>query len=133
MRLLVLHDSPSFGGHERIFLSLFPEVLESEAFEEIEVVLPESNIKLANEFARFRSPKLLITCSPYQKPRGQPYLAPFRIRYARHIRESVARVRPDRVFVLQGSVESLATLLLNFTTQAFFSPMPSTTPLTECH
>jgi glycosyltransferase involved in cell wall biosynthesis len=131
MRLLILHDSPSFGGHERIFLSLLPEVLESEAFEEIEVVLPESNIKLANEFARFRSPKLLITCSPYQKRRGEPYLAPFRMRYARHIREIVTRFRPDRVLLLQGRIENLATPLLNLRKQAVISYIPMAHSMAE--
>ena len=55
--LLVLQDSPHFGGHEIMFLKLLPAALEG-AFDRIVVRMPERNAELRGKLEAIGSPKL---------------------------------------------------------------------------
>ena len=111
-RILVLHDSLEFGGHERAFLTWLPGLLSSPGVAGLTVVYPEVNRAFRNALEPFAGPKLALRPSPFAKRRAEPYLAPFRRAYQRRVRAVLADVRPDIVLLLQGRIENLAAAML---------------------
>lgn len=107
-RLLVLHDSADFGGHERILLDLLPAVLDGSRFDEVTFYVPGANHRLQAALAALAAPRLRIEIWPFTKRRAEPYLYPFRRLYARHVRRIVARERPHTTLLVQGRIEHLA-------------------------
>jgi glycosyltransferase involved in cell wall biosynthesis len=107
-RLLALHDSPDFGGHERILLDLLPAILDGDRFDEIVFYVPVSNHRLREALAALGSARLRVETWPFTKRRAEPYLSPLRRRFAARIRGVVARERPCLVLLVQGRIEHLA-------------------------
>jgi len=107
-RLLILHDSPDFGGHERMLLRLLPAVLDGRGgFDETIFCLPAVNRRLrAGLEALSPAPRLIEW--PFVKRRGEPYLGRLRLRYRRAVRRLAEAVRPDTVLLVQGRIENLA-------------------------
>jgi glycosyltransferase involved in cell wall biosynthesis len=111
-RILCLHDSPDFGGHERAFLTWLPALLESPDVEGLIAALPEGNTAFAEALEPFAGPKLRLVRSPFVKRRGEPYLAFLRLSYRRWVHRLVRETAPDVVLLLQGRIENLAVPLL---------------------
>lgn len=118
-KLLVLHDSPNFGGHEMMFLRFLPRLIESAAFGRIAIRFCSRNARLRAWFAQFASPDLDVDPWPFAKRRAEPYLAPFRRGYAAAVRKLIADERPDSVLLLQGRIENLAVPLLAIPAETF--------------
>ena len=107
-KLLILHDSPDFGGHEKMLLELLPAVLGDDApFDETMFYVPHMNTRLRNALAGL-SPRLRLADWPFVKRRGEPYLHRFRFGYRAAVRDIVGRERPDTVLLVQGRIEHLA-------------------------
>lgn len=111
-RLLILHDSPHFGGHEIIFFKIFPAILGSCQISEIAFCHYEGNAKLAAALEGFKSDKLKIFPVKYRKRRGEPYLAPFRRSYARTVSGIEKAFRPDMALLVQGRIENLCVPMI---------------------
>lgn len=105
MKLLILHDSPEFGGHERMLLALLPAVLDDAAIEVV-AALPAANERLRAALAA-ASPRIRLIRWPFVKRRGEPYLHRFRWRYRAAVRRLVDAERPDTVLLVQGRIENL--------------------------
>ena len=110
-RLLILHDSPDFGGHERMLLALLPGMLERGDFDDIVFMVPEQNQRLADRLAA-ELPAIRVMRWPFVKRRGEPYLGQFRWRYRRAVRAIVAREQPNTVLLVQGRIENLVVPML---------------------
>ena len=111
-RLMIFHDSPDFGGHEKAFLTWLPAVLDSPLLHELSVVLPSRNRVFAEALRRLGGERLRILASPFCKERGEPYRAPMRFSYRRYVRALLARHRPDVVLLLQGRIENALVPML---------------------
>lgn len=107
-RLLVLHDSADFGGHERILLDLLPAVLDGRRFDEVAFYVPVANARLQSALAALAAPRLRVETWPFTKRRAEPYLYPFRRDYARAVRAIARRERPHTTLLVQGRIEHLA-------------------------
>jgi glycosyltransferase involved in cell wall biosynthesis len=107
-RLLALHDSADFGGHERILLDLLPAILDGRRFDEVVFIVPEANQRLRDALAALGSARLRVETWPFVKRRAEPYLHPLRRRYAARVRAAMARERPHLVLLVQGRIEHLA-------------------------
>jgi glycosyltransferase involved in cell wall biosynthesis len=107
-KILILHDSPDYGGHEQMLLNLLP-ALNSARFQVV-VCVAEANRKLADQIKR-ALPQCEIRAWPYVKQRGEPYLRYFRWRYRRHVRRAFTAIEPDVVLLVQGRIENLAVPL----------------------
>ncbi len=107
-KLLILHDSPDFGGHEQMLLKLLPAVLDR--YETV-FCLPAVNLRLRAALAAFE-PRLRIIPWPFVKRRGEPYLHRFRWQYRAAVRRLYAAERPDTVLLVQGRIENLAVPML---------------------
>ena len=105
-RLLILHDSPAFGGHELMFLKLLPALLAAPDFDDILLCFPESNRRFAEALAPFAGGKLRLHPWLWTKRPAAPYLGGFRRGFARAIRHIVATERPDVALMLQGRIEN---------------------------
>ncbi len=105
-KLLILHDSPDFGGHERMLIKLLPGVLDTSGFETV-FCMPESNHRLAERLDA-ELPKLRVIRWPFAKRRGEPYLRRFRWWYRAGVRRLVAAEQPNLVLLAQGRIENLA-------------------------
>ncbi|ARS26160.1 glycosyltransferase family 4 protein [Sphingomonas sp. KC8] len=111
-RLLVLQDSPGFGGHEIMFLKLLPAVLDDAGFDEVVVRMPVANRALQDHLAGLRSPRLRIAPWKFAKRAGEPYFAGLRRGYRAAVRETMAQERPRATLLLQGRIENLAVPML---------------------
>lgn len=109
--LLVMQDSPQFGGHEVMFLKLLPAVLDG-PFDRVVVRLPEDNTVFRRNLDAIASPRLFVQPWPFAKRRAEPYLAGWRRGYARAFTEVVAQERPSATLLLQGRIENLAVPML---------------------
>ena len=107
-KLLILHDSPDYGGHEHMLLKLLPAVLD--ACETV-FVAPAANTRLRTALAAF-GPRLRVVEWPFVKRRGEPYLHRFRWHYRAAIRSLYTAERPDTVLLVQGRIENLAVPML---------------------
>ncbi len=107
-KLLILHDSPGYGGHEQMLLKLLPAVLER--YETV-FVLPAVNTRLRAALNQFE-PRLRIILWPFIKRRGEPYLHRWRWRYRAAVRRLYAAEHPDTVLLVQGRIENLAVPML---------------------
>lgn len=107
-RLLVLHDSADFGGHERILLTLLPAILDGAVYDEVAFYVPDENERLRRALHELGSPRLRVVTWPFLKRRGEPYLAGFRHRYARRVRQIVKEEDARAVLLVQGRIEHLA-------------------------
>lgn len=105
-KLLILHDSRDFGGHEHMLLKLLPGVLSDDRFE-IVFYLSARNPRLAQRLGE-DFPGLRRVIWPFAKARGEPYLHYFRWRYRQAVRQVVGEERPDGVLLVQGRIENLA-------------------------
>lgn len=105
-RLLILHDSPQFGGHEVMLLNLLPGVIEAGRFSEIVVCFPEGNRRLADGLASLEHP---VRLEPWRfaKRRAEPYLGYLRRDYAEAARRVIAEEQPLVTLLVQGRIENL--------------------------
>jgi glycosyltransferase involved in cell wall biosynthesis len=106
-RLLILHDSPDFGGHERAFLQFFPRLLQSPQLAAVTFCHYRGNEALAAQLKGFDSGKLRVATMPCRKNRGEPYLSPLRLGYRRFVREIARDSGADLALLLQGRIENL--------------------------
>jgi len=111
-RVLIFHDSPDFGGHEKAFLTWLPAVLASPLLAELSISLPRENRVFAEALSRVGGDRLRLFPSPFAKQRGEPYRAPLRLLYRRHVQALLRRQRPDVVLLLQGRIENTLVPLL---------------------
>jgi glycosyltransferase involved in cell wall biosynthesis len=110
-KLLILHDSPDFGGHERMLMELLPGLFEPDApFDDMAISLPASNTRLQASLAR-SFPSLRQIPTPFTKRRGEPYFRHMRFDYRRAVRQLIAIEHPDTVLLVQGRIENLAVPL----------------------
>lgn len=110
--LLILQDSPDFGGHEAMFLRFLPTLVADRAFDRIELRYPAANRLLAERLQPFGSERFAAVAWPFVKQRGEPYLAGFRRRYGAAVRAVFAELRPSTTLLLQGRIENCAVPLL---------------------
>lgn len=103
--LLILHDSPDFGGHERIFLRLLPRLLERGDFDRVVLRHAAANTRLAAALAPFAGAMTVVT-GAHQAGRAGPWLARWRRGYAREVRALFADHAPERALIVQGRIES---------------------------
>lgn len=130
-RLLMLHDSPQFGGHEVMLLNLLPGVIEAGHFDEIVACFPEGNKRLADGLRTLRHP---IRLSPwrFEKRRAEPYLGYFRRSYAKAVRRVIAAEQPDTTLLVQGRIENLVVPMVTIPRERFVvSYVPMAHRLTE--
>lgn len=106
-RLLILHDSPDFGGHERMLLAWLPAVLDPASGIAAAICIPVVNHRLLEALKPF-APHLRILTWPFVKQRGEPHLHRLRFRYRAAVRRLIAAERPDTVLLVQGRIENLA-------------------------
>lgn len=106
-RLLILHDSPDFGGHERMLLAWLPAVLDPASGIAAAICVPAANHRLLEALEPFAAHLRILTW-PFVKRRGEPYLHLLRFRYRNAVRRLVAAERPDTVLLVQGRIENLA-------------------------
>ena len=106
-RLLILHDSPDFGGHERMFLQLLPALLDDDRRFAVTVRFPAENQRFRAGLEPFDG-ALRLAELPFVKGRGEPYMRHLRWRYRDTVRRIVADEGPDTVLLLQGRIENLA-------------------------
>jgi len=106
--LLILHDSPDFGGHERMLLALLPGLIERRRFDRIAFAVPRANDRLRAALEPF-APAVTILASEAVKGRGEPYLRFFRRGYRREVARLLAAERPSTVLLAQGRIENLAS------------------------
>lgn len=111
-RLLMLHDSPQFGGHELMLLKLLPDALGNGSFDEVVAYIPEGNTRLRDGLESLASPILRIESWPFTKKRAEPYLARFRRTYAAAVRRIVEKEKPQSILLVQGRIENLAVPML---------------------
>ena len=105
-RLLILHDSRQFGGHEVMLLNMLPGVIEAGHFSEIVACYPEGNRRLADGLAALPQP---VRLRPWRfaKRRAEPYLGYLRRDYARAARQIVTAEQPQAILLVQGRIENL--------------------------
>lgn len=118
-KLLILQDSLQFGGHEIMFLNLLPGALQSGAFDEIVVRMPEGNATFQQRLRDIGSPRLRIAPWRYVKRPAEPYLAGFRRDYGAGVRQTIAAEKPQTVLLLQGRIENLAVPMLSIPKEQF--------------
>jgi glycosyltransferase involved in cell wall biosynthesis len=110
-KLLILHDSPDFGGHERMLMALMPGLFGPDApFYDMAISLPASNIRLQAQLSQ-AFPTLRQIPTPFTKKRGEPYFRHVRFDYRRAVRQLMATEVPDTVLLVQGRIENLAVPL----------------------
>ena len=110
--LLILQDSPDFGGHEARFLRFLPTLVERGGYDHIVVRHPASNAILAERLRPYASANFEVEAWPFAKRRAEPYLADFRRTYARAVRQLFVTMRPTTTLLLQGRIENCAVPLL---------------------
>ena len=110
-KLLILHDSAEFGGHERMLLALLPGVIEREQFTDIVFCVPEANHRLRDVLKTF-APQVRTTTWPFVKRRAEPYIGWLRWRYRRAVRRILDVEKPDTVLLVQGRIENLVVPML---------------------
>lgn len=110
--LLILHDSPDFGGHEEMFMRFLPAVVEQGDYDRIVMRYPAANRKLAERMAPFASPRFSIQGWSFAKQRAEPYLAPFRSDYAAEVRRLFDAEAPITTLLLQGRIENCSVPML---------------------
>jgi glycosyltransferase involved in cell wall biosynthesis len=110
--LLILQDSPDFGGHEAMFLRFLPTLLESRDFDRIVVRHPTANAKLAERLRPHVSDRFAVMPWDLTKQRAEPYLGGFRRSYAQAVRKAFVDVRPSATLLLQGRIENCVVPLL---------------------
>jgi len=111
-RLLMLHDSPQFGGHELMLLKLLPDTLQNGSFDEVVAYIPEGNKRFREGLEGLASPILRIESWPFTKRRAEPYLARFRRNYAAAVRRIAEKEKPQSILLVQGRIENLAVPML---------------------
>lgn len=110
--LLILQDSPEFGGHEAMFLRFLPALVKDGGYDRIVVRHPVSNAKLAERLQPYASGTFEVKPWNFTKQRAEPYLAGFRRTYARAVQQVFAEMRPTATLLLQGRIENCAVPLL---------------------
>jgi glycosyltransferase involved in cell wall biosynthesis len=110
-RLLMLHDSPQFGGHEVMLLNLLPGVIEGGGFDEIVACFPATNRRLADGLAAL-GPSIRLQPWDFVKRRAEPYLGFARRDYAAAVRGIVAAEQPLSILLVQGRIENLAVPMM---------------------
>jgi glycosyltransferase involved in cell wall biosynthesis len=108
--LLILHDSPDFGGHERMLLALLPGLIASRRFDRIAFTVPRSNVRLAAALAPLAPDVVVIACDNLKR-RAEPYLRFVRFGYQRVVARLIASERPSTILLVQGRIENLASAL----------------------
>ncbi|HEY0316659.1 MAG TPA: glycosyltransferase [Sphingomonas sp.] len=109
--LLILQDSPDFGGHEAMFLRFLPAVV-ADGYDRIVMRHPAGNRTLAERMKPFLSDRFEVAGWSFAKRRAEPYLASFRTDYAHVVRRLFEEVRPTTTLLLQGRIENCAVPLL---------------------
>ncbi len=117
--LLVIQDSPDFGGHEAMFLRFLPALIESGSYRRIAMRFPAGNARLDERLRPFASDDFEAKGWDFAKRRAEPYLAGFRREYARAFRRLLAAERPAAVLLLQGRIENCAVPMLAAPAETF--------------
>jgi glycosyltransferase involved in cell wall biosynthesis len=117
--LLILQDSPEFGGHEAMFLRFLPAVVADGGYDRIVMRHPAGNRTLAKRMEPFLSDRFEVGHWNFAKRRAEPYLAGFRTDYARAVRRLFKEVRPTATLLLQGRIENCVVPLLAAPTGSF--------------
>ncbi|WP_260928038.1 hypothetical protein [Novosphingobium sp. 9] len=117
--LLILQDSPDFGGHEEMFLRFLPAIVAQGGYERITMRHPAANGKLAARMAPFASSRFRVQGWRFAKQRAEPYLARFRADYAAAVRQVYDEVQPTTTLLLQGRIENCAVPLLAAPPESF--------------
>lgn len=110
--LLILQDSPDFGGHETMFLRFLPAVVSDGGFDRIVLRHPTENATFAERLRPFASDRFDARGWPHRKRGAEPYLGPFRRGYAQAVRRLHAELRPAATLLLQGRIENCVVPLL---------------------
>jgi len=110
--LLILQDSPDFGGHEAMFLRFLPAIVADGGYDRIVMRHPAGNKTLGKRMASFCSDRFEIEGWRFAKRRAEPYLAGFRTGYARAVRRLFDEVQPAATLLLQGRIENCVVPLL---------------------
>jgi glycosyltransferase involved in cell wall biosynthesis len=110
--LLILQDSPDFGGHEAMFLRFLPALVDGDIYDRIIVRHPASNRTLAERLQPFVSKRFEAETWPFAKRRAEPYLAGLHQTYAKAVQRLFADVRPTATLLLQGRIENCAVPML---------------------
>jgi glycosyltransferase involved in cell wall biosynthesis len=108
-RIAILQDSPDFGGHERMFLTWLPGLLDSADVEAVHLRCPAANVRFLSALQTVSHPKLTLHPDGDTKGKGEPFAAPLRVGYGRGVSGFVRACRADLVLLLQGRIENLAT------------------------
>jgi len=106
--LLILHDSPDFGGHERMLLALLPGLVAVRRFDRIAFAVPAGNARLIAALDPF-APDVVVRPWLGLKARGEPYLRFFRFRYRHHVKRLLTAEGPSSILLVQGRIENLAS------------------------
>jgi len=110
--ILILSDTLDFGGHEIAFLSFLDKLLTQAEYQTYHFIVPAENKRFIQELQSISDGRIEIIPSKFYKLRGEPYRAPFRIRYKNFIREQYNALKPKTVLLLQGRIEHLCTAAL---------------------
>lgn len=109
VKLLMFHDSPDFGGHERMLLALLPAVLDDPRLSALAMTVPSANARLR---AGLETLGVRTIDWPFEKRRAEPYLRGLRLRYRAAVRALIAAERPDTVLLVQGRIENTAVPMM---------------------
>lgn len=111
-KILVCQDSLMFGGHERMFLSLAPGLLELDRLASLVFCVPRVNKSFLDALDIAALPRSRIRHMSSTKGRGEPYCAPFRYGYRREMSAVLSEEKPDLVLLLQGRIENALVPML---------------------
>ncbi len=101
-----------FGGHERMFLSLVPVLLELDWLDSLVICVPSANFAFLQALDQAKLPRLRVRQLRYSKVRGEPYRAPLRWMYRREMDTVLSEEMPALVLLLQGRIENALVPML---------------------
>jgi glycosyltransferase involved in cell wall biosynthesis len=120
LKILVLHDSADYGGHEIAFLRMLPHILNHDAIESRLFVTTEENTKLIDRIGSITSRKLRCKTWTFRKMSFESVLGYLRIRYMMSVKRLIAEELPDIVVLVHGRIENCVVPMLS---------VPKSTPL----
>lgn len=111
-KILVCQDSLMFGGHERMFLSLAPGLLELDGLDSLVICVPGANNNFLQALDDAKLPRSRVQHLRSTKVRGEPYRAPLRWIYRREMDALLSKEKPALVLLLQGRIENALVPML---------------------
>ena len=123
-KLLVLHDSRLFGGHELMLERFLPRLLSQGPFTEVRFVFHQENERMVQLISTFG--EAVVPCPMrFANGRGDPFIGYFRYPYRQMIKQLFESYRPDRTLLVQGRIESTAVPIMAAPSDAYLvSYMP---------